>query len=60
MKDLLTIEMLENDKLHKKLEVYKKVIHDLKFVDAIVVASIEDNGANSTSIIEPYAPNVYL
>ena len=52
--------MLENDKLCKKLEVYKKIINDLKLTDAIVVANIEDNYTASIVIIEPWASNVCI
>ena len=43
--------MLENDKLCKKFKVYKKVIEDLKLDYIVVVASIEDNGVDSTGPI---------
>ena len=50
--------MLESDQLLKKLELCEKVIEDLKLVDVVVVASIEDNGANSTCVVEPCALNM--
>ena len=58
LKDLLATEMLENDKLRKKLEVYKKVIKDLELADAVAAAGIEDNGSDSAGTAEPHAPDV--
>ena len=60
LKDLFATKALENDKVCKKLEVYKKVIEDLTLVDGLIVASIEDNGANSTCITKPHAPDVRI
>lgn len=56
LKDLLAAEVLENDKLRKSLEVYKKVIEDLELADAVAAASLEEPSSNSASTASSQVP----
>ena len=51
---------VKDEKLCKKLEVYKKVFEDLNLVDVVVVANIEDNDVSSTSTKEFCALDVCI
>lgn len=57
LKGLLAAEILENDKLRKSLQVYKKVVEDLALADAVAAAGIQDpiltDSASMASCQEP-------
>ncbi|KAG0606686.1 hypothetical protein M758_9G160200 [Ceratodon purpureus] len=62
LKELLAVEVIENDKLRRSLKVYEKVIEDLELADAVAAARIEDSSSDSASTAscqEPRTPDMY-
>ncbi|XP_024380702.1 uncharacterized protein [Physcomitrium patens] len=62
LKDLLAAEMLDNDKLRKRLGIYKKVIENLELTEAAAAeANIDNLGSNSArmaSYQEQHTPDI--